>query len=185
VFGMRLNLPQDLGEATQNLNKHLGSALRRRVVNDMPTAYEVPAEQLLKKLTEQLRRQPQISPPPWALFAKTGAQAERPPQDREWWYARAASILRKLYFHAPLSLRGLKAEYGGTRDLGHRPRHQRDGGGSSIRKILRQLEEAGLVMKRGREGRILTSKGTSLLDKASAQIFAELVKVKPQLTRYG
>ena len=151
----------------------------------MPTVYEVPADQLLKRLTDQLRRQPQVSPPQWAMFAKTGAHADRPPQDRDWWYLRAASVLRKLYLHPPLSLNDLKSEYGGTRDLGHRPRHHHGGGGSSVRKILKQLEEAGLVAKKGREGRILTPKGMSLLDKISSQIFTEQVKVRPQIARYG
>ncbi len=151
----------------------------------MPTVYDVPADLLLKRLTDHLRRQPQISPPQWTLFAKTGSHAARPPQDRDWWYGRASSILRKLYLHAPLSLSVLKAEYGGATSVAFSPSHHRDAGGSSIRKALKQLEETGLVTKEGRRGRILTPKGISLLDKLSAQIFKEMVKNQPALAKYG
>lgn len=151
----------------------------------MPTVYEVPADLLLKRLADQLKRQPQVSPPQWAAFAKTGSHAERPPHEKEWWYTRAASLLRKLYLHGPISLSELEVEYGGGKSVKYYPRHHRDAGGAIVRKALKQLEDAGLAAKDGRKGRVITPKGRSLLDKTSTQIFAELVKAQPQLAKYA
>jgi small subunit ribosomal protein S19e len=121
----------------------------------------------------------------WAYMVKTGSHAERPPADREWWYTRAASILRKLYLHGPLGLSDLESMYGGRKSVGYSLAHHRDGGGSNIRRILQQLESAGLVAKEGKKGRVLTNKGRSLLDRLSGEIFKELVKVNPELAKYG
>ncbi len=151
----------------------------------MPTVYDVPQDLLIKRLAEYLRRLPQVTPPMWSYMVKTGSHAERPPADREWWYTRAASILRKLYLHGPLGLNDLKSIYGGRKSRGSKPAHHRDGGGSNIRRILQQLEAAGLVTKEGKKGRVLTSKGRSLLDRLSGEIFKELVKVNPELAKYG
>ena len=53
---------------------------------------------------------------------------------------------------------------------------------SNIRKILQQLEAAGLVEKT-KDGRILTSKGRSLLDKLAAQVRKNL-EIKPWYEMY-
>ncbi|NHV96259.1 MAG: 30S ribosomal protein S19e [Thaumarchaeota archaeon] len=151
----------------------------------MPTVYDVPQDLLIKRLAEYLRRLPQVAPPMWAYMVKTGSHAERPPADREWWYTRAASILRKLYLHGPLGLSDLESMYGGRKSVGYSLAHHRDGGGSNIRRILQQLESAGLVAKEGKKGRVLTNKGRSLLDRLSGEIFKELVKVNPELAKYG
>lgn len=151
----------------------------------MPTVYDVPQDLLIRRLSEYLRRLPQLTPPMWSYMVKTGSHAERPPAEREWWYTRAASILRKLYIHGPLGLSDLKPMYGGRKSVGYSLAHHRDGGGSNIRNILKQLEAAGLVVKDGRKGRALTNKGRSLLDRLSGEIFKELVKSNPELAKYG
>ncbi len=70
----------------------------------MPTAFEVPANDLIDKLAKHLKENvSEISPPTWSEFAKTGAHKERPPQDPDWWYMRCASLLRKLYVHGPVA----------------------------------------------------------------------------------
>jgi small subunit ribosomal protein S19e len=150
----------------------------------MVTAHDVPADRLIKRLAEHLKRVPQITPPRWAYYVKTGAHAERPPQDRDWWYVRAASLLRKLYFHGPLGVSDLRSMYGGRQRRGYKPAHHRDAGGAIIRKALQQLEEAGLVTKVEGEGRVLTPKGVSLVDRMSAEIFKELCEAQPALKKY-
>jgi small subunit ribosomal protein S19e len=94
-------------------------------------------------------------------------------------------LLRKIYIHGPLGLRELKSAYGGRKSVGFALAHHRDGGGSSVRKALQQLETAGLVTKHGSDGRTLTSKGTSLVDRLSHEILKELVKEKPGLAKYA
>jgi len=62
--------------------------------------------------------------------------------------------------------------------------HRRRGSGGIVRKLLRQLEEAGLVEKMPRKGRVLSPKGRSLLDRVAREVVEELVKVRPELAKY-
>jgi len=64
----------------------------------MVNALEVPADRLIRRLAEYLRENvPEVKPPSWHIFVKTGCFKEKPPTDPDWWYTRAASIMRKLY----------------------------------------------------------------------------------------
>ncbi len=58
----------------------------------MAKVYDVPADVLISKLTDILKKE-DIPPPSWVSFVKTGAHADKPPQDREWWHTRCASLL--------------------------------------------------------------------------------------------
>jgi small subunit ribosomal protein S19e len=150
----------------------------------MPTVYDVPQDILISRLADHLRHVSQVSPPAWSSLAKTGSHAERQPTQKDWWYVRCASLLRKLYIHGPIGLSELESDYGGRKSVGYFVAHHRDAGGSGVRKAIRQLETAELVSKQGSKGRVLTSKGVSLLDKKSTEILKELAKSKPELVRY-
>jgi len=139
------------------------------------SVYDVPADLLIQRLAKYLKENvPEVKPPTWALFAKTGSHVERPPQDLDWWYVRCASLLRKLYLKGPIGVSRLRKMYGGRKRRGVRPAHFRRAGGSAIRKPLQQLEEAGLVVKDGNRGRKLSPKGMSLVDMIASQIKREL-----------
>src|SRR5438309_473498 len=81
----------------------------------MVNAYDVPASKLIVALTERVKKLPELEVPEWAHYAKTGSHAERPPQQPDWWYVRAASLLRKLYFRGPLGLTEFETAYGGRK----------------------------------------------------------------------
>lgn len=149
----------------------------------MPTAYDVPPDVLISRLAKYLRQQfPEIKPPEWAIYVKTSSDRERPPAERDWWYTRCASILRKIYLHGPLSIKDLQSEYGGRKKRRVAPGHHVDAGSSIIRHVLHQLEAAGLVEKTPR-GRVVTSKGRSVVDAVSTEIFEEMVKSDPELAK--
>jgi small subunit ribosomal protein S19e len=93
-------------------------------------------------------------------------------------------MLRKLYLHGPMGLGDLERSYGGSKAVAYYPRHHRDAGGSSVRRILRQLEQAELVAKTPK-GRVLTPKGTAMLDRLSVGLFKEAVEGDKALARYG
>tara|TARA_B100001971_G_C17907635_1_gene391199 strand:+ start:48 stop:506 length:459 start_codon:yes stop_codon:yes gene_type:complete len=150
----------------------------------MPTVYDVPSDILIERLSEQLRKVPQITPPSWTLFVKTGSHTERPPQNRDWWYTRCASLLRKVYIKGPIGLTDLRSAYGGGTRVGSAAVHHKASGGSAIRKALMQLEAAELVSKKQGQGRFVSSRGRSLLDRISTEIFKELIKTNPSLERY-
>ncbi len=151
----------------------------------MVKVHDVPAAKLIEALADDLKRVPEVEPPTWAAFAKTGSHAERQPQRQDWWYVRAASIMRKVYLHGPLGIEKLESAYGGSKQRGYFPKHHQDAGSSSVRNILKGLERAELVSKQGTQGRVLTPKGVALLDKLSRDIFKELVKANPALERYS
>jgi small subunit ribosomal protein S19e len=145
----------------------------------------VPQDILIRRVSEELRKMSQITPQAWTEYVKTGSHRERPPQDKDWWYTRSASVLRKIYLHGPIGLSDLETEYGGGKRVKFGKSHQRDAGQSAIRKPIQQLEAAGLVAKKGLQGRVVSSKGMSLLDKLSSEIFIDLKKENPSLGRYG
>jgi len=142
----------------------------------LPTARDVPADLLIEKLKEKLKEIPEIHPPEWAKYVKTGSHRQRPPQQEDWWYIRAASILRAVYLRGPVGVEKLRTKYGGRKDRGVKPEHFRKASGHVIRKIMQQLEQAGLFEKVERKGRKLTPKGQSLLDKLAIEILAEIGK---------
>ena len=125
---------------------------------------------LIQRTAVELEKLPELAPPAWASFVKTGVHKERPPSQDNWWHIRAASILRKVALLGPIGTNKLRVLYGGRKNRGHKPDRFRQGSGNIIRTILQQLQMAGLVKEtdiRGHKGRIITPKGQSLLDKVT------------------
>ncbi len=152
----------------------------------MVTALDVPADLLIERVAQKLKQDyPQVTPPSWAFYVKTGVHKEKPPEDPDWWYKRAASILRKLYKSGePIGVGTFRTIYGGRQNRGSAPEHFRKSSGSIPRKILQQLEEAGLVEKRPGQGRVLSPLGRSLLDKIAKEIAQELAEERPEMRWY-
>ena len=151
----------------------------------MTTAYDVPADVLISKLSGYIKENDkEVTPPEWAAYVKTGSHVERMPQVPDWWYFRTASLLRKLYMNGPVGVQRLRKEYGGRKRKGNSPAHHRKAGGSIIRISLQQLEKAGFVDKVEKSGRVVSKKGRSLLDAMSTQIKKDLEREKPELKAY-
>ena len=151
----------------------------------MAKVYDVPAEELISRLAEQLKKDKKIEPPGWSAFVKTGSHADKIPQNRDWWFVRCASLLRKIYLHGPIGVADLKVEYGGRKKVGYNLAHHRDAGGAVIRHAMQQLESSGYITKIQGKGRIVTSEGTKKLDRLATEIHKELIKVAPTLQRYA
>jgi small subunit ribosomal protein S19e len=151
----------------------------------LPTPYDIPASPFIKRLAKYIKDNvDQVQSPPWAPTVKTSTHAQLQPEDSDWWYARAASILRKVYVKGPIGIEHLRAEYGGRKNLGVRRQHTRKGGGSNIRKILQQLQTAGLVETTKSRGRVLTKEGRRVLDKVSAEVKKEFEETVPEIKKY-
>lgn len=142
----------------------------------MPTVYDVPVDAFIARLALELKEGvEQVRPPLWAAYVKTGVHAERQPNSEDWWYVRAASILRKLYVKGPAGVSRISRAYGGRTGGRLAPGHARSGSSNIVRKILQQLEAAGLVTKNKR-GRVLTDKGRSLLDQVATDLRKSMEK---------
>lgn len=151
----------------------------------MPTPFDVPASILIEKLAKYLKENiDAVEPPEWAAYVKTGVYAERAPQNPDWWYVRCASLLRKIYILGPIGIERLRAEYGGGKNRGSRPKHVTKGSGAIIRRALQQLEKAGLVQTIRGRGRVVTPEGRKLLDSLSADIKRDIEKDIPALSKY-
>jgi len=139
----------------------------------MTSMYDVEPSELVEKTSEELKKLQELKPVAWAVFVKTGTHKERPPVKSDWWYARAASILRSVALLGPVGVSKLRTKYGGKKNRGYRPEHFFKGSGSIIRKILQQLEKAGLIVKAEKgvhKGRVITPKGISLLNSVASKI---------------
>ena len=151
----------------------------------MAKVYDVPADELITRLADQLKKEKRFEPPAWSAFVKTGSHAEKIPQNKDWWYTRCASILRKVYLHGPVGVADLRVAYGGLKQTGYNLAHHKDSGGSIVRKALQQLEESGYVVKVQKEGRSVSNEGMKKLDRLATEIHKELIKSSPQLQRYA
>jgi small subunit ribosomal protein S19e len=131
---------------------------------------EVEADKLIEGVSKELEKMEVMKPPEWARFAKTGVCKERPPAQKNWWYVRSASILRKLYSEGPIGVSKMRRIYGARKRRGHKPEHKYPASGSVIREIFQQLEKAGFVKNEKRKGRMLTEKGRTFLKDVSKAV---------------
>jgi len=139
----------------------------------MANIYDVDPSEPIELAAEELKKIEHLKPPEWASYVKTGMHKERPPVDEDWWYFRAASILRKAYRVGPIGVSKLRKHYGGKANRGHKKHHFYKASGNIIRKVLQQLEKAELLkkdVKSLRRGRLISPKGKSLLDKIATKI---------------
>ncbi|MEM2869508.1 MAG: 30S ribosomal protein S19e [Thermoplasmata archaeon] len=150
----------------------------------MTTVFDVPADALITRVAEKLKQMPELAPPEWAAYVKTGPHREKPPEQRDWWHIRMAAILRKVYILGPVGSSRLSAKFGGARDRRDAPNISVKGSGSISRKGLQQLERAGLVTTTKGRGRVVTPKGRRLLDNTAHEVAQELEKKLPELAKY-
>jgi small subunit ribosomal protein S19e len=132
--------------------------------------------ELVNRAADQLKKESLVEPTEWAKFVKTGHHKDRRPDSQDWWYDRSAAILRTIAKLGPVGTQKLRSKYGGKKNRGHKPNKFYPASGSVIRKILQQLEKSELIRQTEKgvhKGRVLTPKGTSLLDKIAMQILKE------------
>ncbi|WP_435155401.1 30S ribosomal protein S19e [Haladaptatus sp. DFWS20] len=151
----------------------------------MTTLYDVPADALIEALADELADR--IEQPDWFEFAKTGAQRELPPEQDDFWYIRAGSLLRKVAMNGPVGVERLSTEYGSTKSGSNRyvvaPAHRSDGSKKVIRTILQQLEEEALIESSEARGREISAEGRSFLDDTAGEVMSNLDR--PELERYA
>lgn len=132
------------------------------------SVYEIPAGEYNVKLASALKEISEFKEPEWAGFVKSGMAKKRPPQEEDFWYKRAASILRQAYIRKVVGVNRLRTRYGSKKNRGMRPERFKKSSGKIIRVILQQGESAGFLEKYKapgkRAGRILTEKGKEFLE---------------------
>lgn len=134
--------------------------------------YELKSQEYNLKLAEALKKLPEFQKPEWISFVKSGTAKSRPINDADFWYKRAASILRQVYIKNIVGVNRLRTKYGSKKNRGVRPEKFRKAGGKIIRVVLQQSDAAGFteIVKgikgvRGKKpGRQLTEKGKKFLE---------------------
>ncbi|UCF50499.1 MAG: 30S ribosomal protein S19e [Thermoplasmatales archaeon] len=150
----------------------------------MTTVYDVPPKELINAVAKKLQNEESIIIPEANLYSRTGISKENPPTEKDWWYTRCASILRKIYVTDVIGIERLRAEYGGKRDKGSKPYKASRGSGSIVRRAVQQLEKAGYVTRIKGKGRVLTPKGRSFLDNTSNEVMKNIQEYYPELKKY-
>jgi small subunit ribosomal protein S19e len=130
------------------------------------SVYDINPQNYNEKLAEALKKIEEFKAPDWVYFVKSSTSRVRPPLDDDFWYKRAASILRQIYIKGVVGVQRLKTRYGGRKKRGVKPEEFRRASGKIIRTILQQAEKAGLLKKSEgkRKGRELTKKGLGFLN---------------------
>jgi len=151
--------------------------MSKEIFSKEPQEYNELLAEALKKISE-------FEQPEWSFYVKTSSAKERPPENDDFWFKRAASILRQLYFKGVIGVNKLRTRYGAKKDRGGRPSKFRKASGKIIRVILQQAESAGFVEKVDhlQFGRKLTEKGRDFLDsvKVPEKKEREVVEVKKE-----
>lgn len=132
----------------------------------MATIYDENPNKLIEKASNELKKV--IKAPEWSMFVKTGVSKERPPEDPDWWYKRAAAVLRSVYMKGPIGTNKLRTKYGSKKNRGNKPEKFFKSSGKILRTVLQQLEKAELLVQQQKgvhKGRVITAKGKSFLDK--------------------
>jgi len=133
----------------------------------MVTAFDVEANRLIEKAAHKLKEM-KVHKPAFVGLVKTGAHAQRPPTEGNFWFMRCASIMRQAYVNGEVGTQRLRRHYGGKKRRGVKPARHAPSGGSTIRKAMQELEKVGLLAK-GKGGRSLTAKGRKLMDSAAKE----------------
>ena len=112
----------------------------------MEKIYRVDPTELIEAVAAELKKIEHIKAPVWATFCKTGTHKARPPVRDDWWFVRAASVLRRIGIKGPIGVAKLRTLYGGKKDRGYAPEKFYCASGNILRKILQQLDRIGIAI---------------------------------------
>ena len=138
----------------------------------MNPIYEMNPKDYNLKLAEALKKIPEFKQPEWSKYVKSGTSKARPIEDDDFWYKRAASILRQIYKKEIIGVSRLRTKYGSKKNRGGKPEEFRKSGGKITRTILQQSDKAGFTelsqgvkgVKSKKPGRKLTVQGKKFLE---------------------
>ena len=112
----------------------------------MATIREINPNILVEKAADELKKL--IKAPEFSQYVKTGPGRERPPVEKDWYYKRAAAVLRSIYLQGPIGTNKLRVKYGNRRNIGTAGEKVYKASGKIIRLILQQLEKIELIKQR-------------------------------------
>lgn len=139
---------------------------------------DVNADLFIRLYAQHLKLHGKVTMPKWCTFVKTGKGKHLAPIDDDWYYMRAASILRKLYYKPDTGVCGLRKIYSCNQRRGVVPNHKSLASGKIIRTILQQFENLGFIEQNPqKKGRRLTEKGQNAVNSFARYINTKIHKL--------
>ena len=134
------------------------------------TVRDVSPAKFVAAYAEVLKNNDKFIVPKWADIVKTGVHRELAPYDPDWYFVRAAAIVRKIYLRPGTGVGALKKRFGGAYRRGSRPEIHRDSAAGVIRNILITLDELKITEKTSKGGRKISRVGQQALDLVAGQV---------------
>lgn len=114
------------------------------------TVKDVAPAKFIAAYAAHLKKGGKVALPAWVDLVKTSSNNELAPLDPEWYYIRAAAIIRRIYIRGGIGIGYMRKVFGRADREGPTPVHMGLCSGSVIRSVLKNLEKMGLVEKDAR-----------------------------------
>lgn len=134
------------------------------------TVRDVAAPDFIAAYAEVLKNNDMFEVPKWADIVKTGVHKELAPYDPDWYFVRAAAVVRKVYLRQGTGVGALRKRFGGNYRRGAAPERHQDCAGGHIRSILLNLDKLKITEKTEKGGRRITRIGQQALDLVAGQV---------------
>merc|ERR1711881_802738 len=118
-----------------------------RKEQDFVTLKDIPANDFVAAYADFLKKSNKIELPSWVDLVKTGHFHELAPYDEDWFYTRAAAIIRKLYIKPTVGVGRLANKFGGKERNGSARKHHAKDSKAVIRACMKALEKAKLLTR--------------------------------------
>mmetsp|Transcript_33595 Transcript_33595/g.24630 ORF Transcript_33595/g.24630 Transcript_33595/m.24630 type:complete len:149 (+) Transcript_33595:35-481(+) len=134
------------------------------------TVRDVPAAKFIAAYADVLKNNDKFIVPKWVDTVKTGVHKELAPYDPDWYYIRAAAVIRKIYLRPGTGVGALQKRFGGAYRRGARPSVHQDAASGIIRSVLRSFDELKLTEETEKGGRKISRTGQQALDLVAHQV---------------
>ena len=72
------------------------------------TVLDVDYNVFINALANKLKADGKLAQPDWTQFVKTGVTRQYSPNEQNWYYLKAAAILRRVYIQGPLGIKDFR-----------------------------------------------------------------------------
>ena len=141
-----------------------GSKIRRIGKRKGATLRDVNAWRWIKACAAHLKQEGKLFVPRCAEIVKTSHGRDRAPQNNDWYYIRAAAVLRAIYLRPGTGYGGLSKRFGIKKNRGSRPEITTRAARGLLHWACRSLEGLKLVKKGKESGHVLTPEGRKRVD---------------------
>ena len=134
------------------------------------TVRDVPANKWVKAMASHFKREGKILVPTCTDFLKTSHGREKAPQNHDWYYYRAAAVLRRIYLRPGTGYGGMSKAFGNKKNKGSKPEATVRAATGPIHWACKSLEGLKLIGKGKSKGRVLTRTGRKQCDSVAFNV---------------